>query len=280
MKPYLYFAQALIGLSLGANVLLSQTTGSELKTFEADGLRFSYPATWTLTNQSSPDFQFQILSQGSSPRMIGIISSRESFTNWDKFLRYEAMIQARYFDSVKKRLETSGSSLETEDECLDFHGRKVTGTRFTGTYKGEPAVGETYAFGLGNRILGLFYLRVEREQITGNSAWTAVLESVSLDGTNSVGPRLNLKNGGKLNGKALRLVKPPYPSGGMRLSGVVRVEVVIDERGNVSSANAVSGSPLFHSNAVDAARKSSFPPTLICGQPVKVKGTIQYSFIP
>jgi TonB family protein len=280
MRRYVFFLQLLLSLSLGANLLFSQTSGPELKTFDADGLKFSYPAGWTLTNQNQPDFQFRILSQGSSLRMIGIVSSRESLTDWDAFSKHETLIQTRYFDLVKRRLEPVGGSLQTEDVCLNLNGRKLAGKKYTGTYKGEHAIGETYAFGLGSRIVGIFYLRVEKEEAAGNTAWKALLDSISADGTNRKGPSLSLANGGTLNGKALRLVKPRYPSGGWKHTGVVKVEVVIDEQGNVNSATVVSGSPLFHREAIDAAKNSKFPPTLICGEPIKITGFINYSFMP
>lgn len=278
MRMMRYVAWLVFLLALNSSSLFGQRTGSELKTFEAEGIKFSYPATWTVTDQSDSEFQFEIVSRGSSPILIGIISPRKRFTEWNAFLEYEARIRSRYFQSVRARLESN--SVLVEDVCLELNGRKIAGTRFKGEYKGQPATGETYAFGLGSRIIGLFYLRVDSEEVAGNELWNAILDSLSADGISNEGPRLTLRNGGVLNGKALRLVKPPYPSGGMRLSGIATVEVVIDEAGKVSSAEFVSGSPLFRREAIDAAKKSKFPPTLVCGEPIKIKGTITYTFIP
>ena len=87
-------------------------------------------------------------------------------------------------------------------------------------------------------------------------------------------------SGGVLNGKAIRLPRPLYPAAArpLRASGSVNVEVVIDENGNVTSARAISGHPLLHSAAVQAAREAKFSPTTLSGQPVKVTGVIAYSF--
>lgn len=88
-------------------------------------------------------------------------------------------------------------------------------------------------------------------------------------------------SGGVLNGKAVRLVQPPYPAiaRSAHASGQVRVQVVIDENGNVISATAVSGHPLLQGAAVSAARSSKFTPTMLSGQPVKVSGVIVYNFV-
>jgi periplasmic protein TonB len=58
----------------------------------------------------------------------------------------------------------------------------------------------------------------------------------------------------------------------------VTVQVLVDEAGNVISAQAVSGHPLLQSSAVAAARASKFSPTLLSGVPVKVSGVITYNF--
>jgi periplasmic protein TonB len=88
-------------------------------------------------------------------------------------------------------------------------------------------------------------------------------------------------SGGVLNGKAVRLVQPPYPAiaRSARAAGQVRVQIVIDENGNVVSAAPVSGHPLLQGAAVAAARASKFTPTKLSGMPVKVSGVIIYNFV-
>ena len=87
--------------------------------------------------------------------------------------------------------------------------------------------------------------------------------------------------GGILNGKAISLPKPPYPpiARAARASGTVAVQVVVDERGCIQSARAVSGHPLLQSAAAEAARQACFTPTRLQGQPVKVSGVITYNFV-
>jgi TonB family protein len=88
-------------------------------------------------------------------------------------------------------------------------------------------------------------------------------------------------SGGVINGKAISLPKPPYPPAAraVRASGAVSVQVLVDENGNVVSANAVSGHPLLRAAATQAARGAKFSPTMLSGQPVKVSGVIMYNFV-
>jgi hypothetical protein len=82
--------------------------------------------------------------------------------------------------------------------------------------------------------------------------------------------------GGMLNGKAIYLPLPEAPAG--QPTGVVMVQVLIDEQGSVVDAKAVSGPAVLHAAAVSAARLARFMPTVLAGEPVKVSGTLAYNF--
>ena len=96
-------------------------------------------------------------------------------------------------------------------------------------------------------------------------------------------PPVNMKKSlGVINGKAINLVKPTYSPAALtvRAGGEVNVQVTIDEKGNVISANAVSGHILLRPSAEAAARASKFNPTQLSLQPIKVTGLIVYKFAP
>ncbi|MEO6391824.1 MAG: TonB family protein [Pyrinomonadaceae bacterium] len=87
-------------------------------------------------------------------------------------------------------------------------------------------------------------------------------------------------SGGVLNGAALSLPAPKYPEMAQRAraSGLVTVEVVIDEEGKVIAAKATNGPSILFAAAVEAAKRARFTPTKLSGLPVKVTGTINYNF--
>lgn len=93
-------------------------------------------------------------------------------------------------------------------------------------------------------------------------------------------PMLRPVSGGVLNGSAISLPSPRYPEGARRLrvSGLVTVDVVIDETGKVISAQASGGPAALRDVAVQAALLARFTPTKLSGQPVKVAGLIHYKF--
>ena len=86
---------------------------------------------------------------------------------------------------------------------------------------------------------------------------------------------------GILNSRAKNGPPPIYPpvAKAAKAEGRVVVEVVVNESGQVESANAVEGHPLLRQAAVDAARQWEFAPTRLQGNPVKVTGKISFNFV-
>ncbi|MDT4955005.1 MAG: periplasmic protein TonB [Acidobacteriota bacterium] len=86
---------------------------------------------------------------------------------------------------------------------------------------------------------------------------------------------------GVVNGQATSLPRPVYTqiAKAAHASGLVTVQVLIDETGKVISAHALNGHPLLLKEAVQAAYQARFTPTLLSNQAVKVSGIITYNFV-
>lgn len=87
--------------------------------------------------------------------------------------------------------------------------------------------------------------------------------------------------GGLLNGKAISKPSPGYPieARDLRVSGTVVVQILVDEKGKVLQACAVSGPQLLMTASERAAYAARFSPTLLGGVPVKVRGVITYNYV-
>jgi len=85
---------------------------------------------------------------------------------------------------------------------------------------------------------------------------------------------------GVLNGKAITLPVPDYPAEAKAAGaeGVVVIQIMVDEQGNVTDARAISGPKLLQETSVNAARQAKFSPTLLSGEPVKVTGALVFNF--
>ena len=85
-----------------------------------------------------------------------------------------------------------------------------------------------------------------------------------------------------INGKALSLPKPDYPleARKARATGIIVINVTIDEKGKVIEASDMcGGNPYLVKAAEEAARSARFSPTFVEGQAVKVTGVVTYRFV-
>jgi protein TonB len=85
---------------------------------------------------------------------------------------------------------------------------------------------------------------------------------------------------GSLVARAKSRVSPSYPAiaRSARVSGVVTVFIVVNEKGEVESVERAEGPMQLQQAATDAARRWKFTPTVIDGQPVRVTGYLSFNF--
>jgi TonB family protein len=95
-------------------------------------------------------------------------------------------------------------------------------------------------------------------------------------------PRKIRVSGGVLQDRAIKKVQPPYPSEAKaaRVSGEVKIRLLISEEGNVIEAEAVEGPDILRESALAAARMWVFKPIELAGRPVKVEGILIFKFAP
>ena len=73
---------------------------------------------------------------------------------------------------------------------------------------------------------------------------------------------------------------PQYPreAKALGVTGVVIVEIVVDETGSVADATVVRSIPLLDEEALRAVRNWHFTPSVVNGQPVPVRMNVSVSF--
>lgn len=81
--------------------------------------------------------------------------------------------------------------------------------------------------------------------------------------------------------KLIRRVEPEYPelAKRARVQGIVLLQVLVGEQGNVTEVKIIRGHPLLNQAAVDAVKQWKYSPTLLNDEPVPVIATVTVNFV-
>lgn len=265
--------------------LLLATSGrpqGENQHYEKDGLSFDYPANWIATERKWDGSNAVILKL--EGRLAQIIIRKEEATGCDF-----ATETKRLLDNLTRRVSIeiqAGRAPKTSPVKTRIGAIDVDGLELTGRLHRKTVTGEAFTHRMNRRFISLVYIQENKDDRAG-SAWEIVRNSLKIEppvlGTMAVDPAvLPARTSGEvLNGKAIDLPAPAYPAIARQAhaSGVVVVQVIIDESGSVIAAHAISGHPLLLAVCVDAAKRGQFSPTKLCGEPVRVTGVIRYNFV-
>ncbi|HYE15058.1 MAG TPA: TonB family protein [Pyrinomonadaceae bacterium] len=276
----------LLILALLSGAAAAQTPGAgAAKRYSQDGLSFDYPGGWALTDKSTPQAQHLVLARAGNSAVIMVIALRGVITSKEQLAAAREAVTKPYATTLAQQFGVKEVPANaTQCQPLGKEGL-ATGFKLSGTYGGQPSTGEIYSLMLGRRFVSVLYVRADEDDAQAAPAWKAVLDSLSVETPAGAPPApddlKSVVSGGVLEGKLLKKGRPEYPGAAKaaRAQGVVAVQVVVDEAGDVVSAKALGGHHMLREESERAAMKSKFTPTVLCGRPVKVTGVITYSFV-
>jgi len=276
MKTSLLLLSVIIFATL-PRAAAAQTHAGGVEHFSKDGLSFDYPVGWTPADKSDARTQRVVLTREGSASFVEVAVLRDAGTTSAEKKAAEESLWASGVEAMARRLGDAKIPAKTDYQCPPFGERPGSGVRLGGRFEGRPGKGEVYAMAAGGRFLNVSFLRTEQEESVANAAWKTVLETLKVDGDEG---DKKMVIGVVVNGKALSKPQPTYPreARSSGASGAVTVKILVDVKGDVISAQAVSGDPLLYAASETAARHAKYTPTTLCGRPVKVAGVITYTF--
>jgi len=241
-------------------------------------MSFKYPVDWTLKDLSSDQFQQINLVPNGNNAFIIITTYREKVTTHNLFDQLRDYINKPYLERISKGF----TDLRRTEICTTVRDTKIPGSRLSGIYNKRESLNDIFSFKLNDRFFNLIYMRTKESSEKSDIAWETVLKTLSpSDKTSASTVSIDADNDAVVNGRAIKLPKPFYPSvkPSSLIKYTVEVRVVIDETGKVVSAKGVSGNPYFYPSAVLAAKKAEFTPLYLCDHPVSSSGIIVYTFL-
>lgn len=254
--------------------------------YSKDGLAFDHPAGWKLGESSNAELQRVVLTRAEGgSNIIMVFAQRTPIKTAAELYASRNGVTMPYVENIAHKLGLNNPPSTEDAQCVPVGGRNAVGFRMTGQLDGQPTTAEVYTIVLGQRLIHLVNVRADRDEDAGAPAWKALLDSLKVDAPAQPSPEADridrIVMGGVLNSKAVKKPAPEYPAiaKSARAMGTVTVYLVVDEQGNVETAQAVAGHPLLQGTSVEAARKAKFTPTTLCGRPVKVSGVITYNYV-
>lgn len=252
--------------------------------FSGELVSFDYPAEYSVTDTSTKDLQQLTITRKGSSVQLAIVAMNRATLQKDL-----AAATENFKEALLKQvtLTLGGDSPQRTSFQATVGDKAAEGIRL----RSARNTGEVIWLRSHLRLVGFALVRSDADEPAGTQLWQTVSFSLKVqpplitilaaakdskdatDDTKIVG--------GVLNGKALELPPPGYPpiARAAHASGTVKVQVLIDEQGNVVAAHAAEGHPLLQAAAVAAARRARFSPTLLEGEPVRVTGVITYKFV-
>jgi TonB family protein len=252
--------------------------------FSKDGLSFDYPAGWTLEDKSTAELQHVVLKRPDGSALIMVVAHREPLRSAGQLIASHGAVTRPYVEGVARQL---GAKVPDAPDpgCLEVGRAQAAGYRLAGRVGQEPSTAEVYPVVKGQRLVHLVFIRHDRQEASAAVGWKSLIETLKVEPPADPSPEAEklarIVSGGVLNGRTIKKPQPDYPPAAKaaRVSGTVAVHVAVDEQGDVSWAQAVTGHPLLRAAGEEAARRAKFSQTLLCGKPVKVTGVIIYNFV-
>jgi hypothetical protein len=244
------------------------------KQFEKNGLEFDYPATWAITEGSGEKFEYvELALTGKTTQLV---------VTWQFGDLLDCELEGARIRTTQALVERVAGQLHTtvpdgttwqETRLAKLRTDQI---RLTGQMNNAPVIADIYSLTVKRHFLNLLYLRTATDDSAGTS-WPTIQSTLKIAKTAPLDKLAQPVAEKILKGKAIRLPRPVYPPG-RRIGGVVEVQVLISEAGNVMAACALSGPRELRDYSVTAARGALFTPTKLSGKPVRVTGVISYNF--
>ncbi len=256
--------------------------------YDQGGLAFDYPDGWTVAENNNDERYEVVVSPNSGPARVRILISKP--INTCDFEAEKANLIKNLLDELRSTIKVRESTV-VQPVRTTLGDNQIEGGQLHGTLQGRPVTAELYTTRLSHRFVSFVYVTTNTGP-PADETWSIVRKSLQIKpAVIVVGNRAGADkaestasmagNGPVLNGKAISLPQPEYPpiARQAHASGIVVVQVIINENGDVTQAHAVSGHPLLQAVSVAAAKEAKFSPTKVCDEAVQVTGVISYSFV-
>ena len=170
LMPLVFFGVAL------ATIVAQDTNVNH---FAKDGLSFDYPKGWVLSDQSSPQMQFLVLSEGDVT--IRIRSPREYLKTPEKESQAKKLVQDNYVNEFFNNVQQAGMSPKRSVVTTQIAGADAEGARVRAVLGGAPGGMDSYYRIVSDRLINLSVIGSEKDVTKAAPAWDVIRNSIKVE---------------------------------------------------------------------------------------------------
>lgn len=174
----------LIALAL---MVFTQTATGQVNQYARDGLSFSYPADWPLSDESDATAQTLNLDRGKDEAKIMILALRKEMNSTELAQTQNAVTEAMVRELAQEFIK-AGAQPQRSSISESIGGVHAPGIRLRATVRGEPGNVEVYWLALGGRSVHLVYIGSDQERIRAHHAWNMVISTLRVGGAPATPP--------------------------------------------------------------------------------------------
>ncbi len=193
--------------------------------YARDGLSFSYPADWPLTDESDAQVQSVSLDRGKDEAKIMVVSLRQPM-NPTEIAQTQSIVTEAIVSNLTQAMQQLGAQVERTAISGTIAGIQAQGVRLRASLHGEAGNADVYQLVLGSRLVNVMFIGSDQERARAANAWNLVCSTLRV-GASPVAPPTQTAAPGDLNSYSYK-----------RITGN-RVELYMDQwgRGYVHDLN-------------------------------------------
>ena len=164
------------GLSAAA-----QTTPSDAKEFNKDGLIFKYPSGWAFNDASSADAQQMTFGRADSDVQITVFVFRTPVATPEKVAEAKRVLVDKYVASTTKSFEQAGAHPASAAASSEIGAVASEGVKIHASLDGVPGMAEIQWAVVGQRLVVLTFLGPDKALLKATPAWDTIRTSIKIE---------------------------------------------------------------------------------------------------
>jgi len=150
---------------------------AQARQFNRDGLSFSYPTDWTLTDESDTNAQTLNVSKGNDEAKIIIVVLRSQM-NATQMAQAQPLLTNAIVDAMSQEIAKLGTQVQRGSISEAIGGVQAQGIRLRASLQGETGNADVYWLTLGNKLVHVVYVGSDQERARASYVWNMLCSTL------------------------------------------------------------------------------------------------------